>query len=116
MLTFYGLFCVHLYCTLVFCACKTNFPKLFLRCEICNKIKISENVCFLNNISSSILFQIGPGIVYLDFDSFFGRGIFLEILTPVEPMVQRLSHNIYMHWAVPNFITKFYMNALAIQV
>lgn len=59
--------------------------------------------------------QIGPGIVYLNFDSFFGKGIFIEILTPVEPMVQRLSHNIYMHWAVPMFIKKFYMNALAIQ-
>lgn len=59
--------------------------------------------------------QIGPGFVYLDFDSLFGRGIFLEILTPVEPMVQKMTHNIYMHWAVPNFIRKFYMNGLAIQ-
>ena len=63
-----------------------------------------------------VYFQIGPGFVYLDFDSFFGRGIFIEVLTPVEPMVQKLVHNIYMHWAIPNFITKFYINGLAIQV
>jgi cholesterol 7-dehydrogenase len=61
-------------------------------------------------------FQIGPGIVYLKFDSFFGRGVFIQSLVPVEPMVQKLVHNIYIHWAVPNFIAKFFMFGEAIQV
>ena len=62
------------------------------------------------------LLQIGPGIVYLEFESFVGRGVFIQSLTPVEPMVQKLVHNIYMHWAVPNFIAKFFMFGEAIQV
>lgn len=60
--------------------------------------------------------QIGPGIVYLKFDSFFGKGVFIQSLCPVEPMVQKLVHNIYIHWAVPNFIAKFFMVGESIQV
>jgi len=70
-------------------------------------IVISSDVCIL---------QIGPGIVYLMFDSFFGSGVFIQSLIPVEPMVQKLVHNIYVHWAVPNFIAKFFMLGEAIQV
>ena len=61
-------------------------------------------------------FQIGPGIVYLEFESFFGKGVFIQSLTPAEPMVQKLVHNLYMHWAVPNIVTKFFMYGEAIQV
>ena len=61
-------------------------------------------------------FQIGPGIVYLEFESFFGKGVFIQSLTPAEPMVQKLVHNLYMHWAVPNIITKFFMYGEAVQV
>jgi len=50
------------------------------------------------------------------FDSFFGSGVFIQSLIPVEPMVQKLVHNIYVHWAVPNFIAKFFMLGEAIQV
>lgn len=60
--------------------------------------------------------QIGPGIVYLRFDSFFGKGVFIQSLCPVEPMVQKLVHNIYIHWTVPNFIAKFFMLGESIQV
>lgn len=60
--------------------------------------------------------QIGPGIVYLEFESFFGKGVYIQSLTPVEPMVQKLVHNLYMHWAVPNIITKFFMFGEAVQV
>lgn len=60
--------------------------------------------------------QVGPGIVYLKFDSFFGKGVFIQSLSPVEPMVQKLTHNIYIHWSVPNFIAKFFMLGEAIQV
>ncbi|WAR31570.1 NVD-like protein [Mya arenaria] len=61
-------------------------------------------------------FQIGPAIVYLKFESFFGRGVFIQSLTPTEPLVQKLVHNIYIHWSVPNFIAKFFMYGECVQV
>lgn len=60
--------------------------------------------------------QIGPGVVYLCFESMFGCGVFLHHLTPREPLVQKLVHNIYAHWAMPIPIAKFYMVGEAIQV
>lgn len=60
--------------------------------------------------------QIGPGLVYLEFESFFGKGVFIQSLVPVEPMVQKLVHNLYIHWAVPNCIAKFFLVGEAIQV
>ncbi|KAL3870480.1 hypothetical protein ACJMK2_038535 [Sinanodonta woodiana] len=60
--------------------------------------------------------QIGPGIVYLDFVSLFGKGVFIHNLTPIEPMVQRLVHNIYVSWTYPTFVAKFFMLGEAIQV
>ncbi|XP_046360935.1 cholesterol 7-desaturase nvd-like [Haliotis rufescens] len=65
------------------------------------------------NISAQ---QIGPGVVYLEFTSMFGKGVFIQSLTPVEPMVQKLVHNIYVHWTMPTFIAKFFMFGEAIQV
>lgn len=32
--------------------------------------------------------QIGPGLVYLKWHSIFGRGVFIQSLTPVEPLLQ----------------------------
>ncbi|KAH3794564.1 hypothetical protein DPMN_148101 [Dreissena polymorpha] len=61
-------------------------------------------------------FQVGPGIVYLKFESFFGTGVFIQSLTPVEPMLQKLTHNIYMNWAVPNCIAKFFMYGECVHV
>lgn len=60
--------------------------------------------------------QIGPGIVYLSIDGSVVKGAYLHILTPVEPMMQKLVHNIYLHWAIPNFVAKFFMIGEAIQI
>lgn len=61
--------------------------------------------------------QIGPGIVYLTFESsVFGKGYYLQSLSPVEPMKQRIVHQVYMHWACPMFIRKFFLLGEAIQV
>ncbi|OWF39957.1 Cholesterol desaturase daf-36 [Mizuhopecten yessoensis] len=60
--------------------------------------------------------QIGPAIVYLEFDSPIGSGVFVQSLTPVEPMVQKLVHNIYMDRKVPTIIAKFFMLGEALQV
>ena len=60
-------------------------------------------------------FQIGPGIVYLVFDSMFGRGVFVQSITPVEPLVQKLVHNVYLDWKLPKILAKFFMYGEAIQ-
>lgn len=63
-----------------------------------------------------LYFQIGPAIVYLEFDSFFGKGVYIQSLTPVEPMVQKLVHNIYVEKWCPTIMAKFMMLGEAIQV
>lgn len=60
--------------------------------------------------------QIGPGVVYLQFESMFGRGVYIQSLTPLEPMVQKLVHNIYVSWTMPVPVAKFYMLGEALQV
>ncbi|PVD22374.1 hypothetical protein C0Q70_18184 [Pomacea canaliculata] len=59
--------------------------------------------------------QIGPGVVYLDFESIFGRGVFIMSLTPVEPLLQKMVHNIYATWYTPIPIVKFFLVAEALQ-
>ncbi|XP_041370534.1 cholesterol 7-desaturase nvd-like [Gigantopelta aegis] len=60
--------------------------------------------------------QIGPGIVYLRFTSWFGNGVYIQSLTPIEPMVQKLVHNIYVTKYMPMCVAKFLMLGEAIQV
>jgi cholesterol 7-dehydrogenase len=60
--------------------------------------------------------QIGPGIVNLTFDSLFGSGCFLQVLTPVEPVMQRLIHHVYFQRYTPTVVAKFFMFGEALQV
>lgn len=60
--------------------------------------------------------QIGPGVVYLMFESMFGNGVYVQSLTPVEPMLQKLVHNIYVSWTMPIPVAKFYMLGEGLQV
>ena len=39
--------------------------------------------------------QIGPGFVLLFAQSNFGPMVFIQTLTPVEPLVQKLAHYFY---------------------
>eukprot|EP00054_Salpingoeca_dolichothecata_P017779 m.107689 g.107689 ORF g.107689 m.107689 type:complete len:449 (-) comp22591_c0_seq4:206-1552(-) len=60
--------------------------------------------------------QIGPGLVYLTWESFFGKGAFLQGLTPVEPLLQDLTHTIFCEPKIPTFIAKIFMLGEARQV
>lgn len=48
--------------------------------------------------------QIGPGYVVLFLESTFGRMVILQTLTPLEPLVQKLSHYFfgprYLAWFI----------------
>lgn len=60
--------------------------------------------------------QIGPGIVYLTFQSPLGNGAFLHHITPSEPLLQKLVHNIYIQRYSPTVVANFLMLGEAIQV
>lgn len=39
--------------------------------------------------------QIGPGVVFLEISSIFGSVQLIQTVTPIEPLVQKVSHHIY---------------------
>ncbi|XP_066569444.1 cholesterol 7-desaturase nvd [Amia ocellicauda] len=60
--------------------------------------------------------QVGPGVVYLTFDhSFLGRGVILQGVTPVEPLLQCVSHSIFYQSGIPPIVPKFILRAECIQ-
>lgn len=60
--------------------------------------------------------QIGPGLVFMKFKSAFGDGVFLQSLTPKEPLLHIMRHEIYAAKTMPTFMAKFLLYAEAIQV
>ncbi|KAG2455227.1 DAF36 desaturase, partial [Polypterus senegalus] len=60
--------------------------------------------------------QIGPGLVHLFFDhKLFGRGVILHCVTPVEPLLQCVSHTIFYQANIPTVVPKFILQAERIQ-
>jgi cholesterol 7-dehydrogenase len=60
--------------------------------------------------------QIGPGIVHLPFLCPFGRGVIVQSLTPIEPMIQRINHQMFVENLVPTVVGKFMLWVESIQV
>ena len=50
------------------------------------------------------------------FKSHFGDGVFLQSLTPKEPLLQSMRHRVYAANTVPTIIAKFFLYAETIQV
>lgn len=50
--------------------------------------------------------QIGPGFVVLVLNTFLGKVTILQTVTPVEPLMQKLSHYFYAPWYL-SWFTKF---------
>lgn len=46
----------------------------------------------------------------------FGDGIFLQSVTPREPLLQTMRHSMYAAWSVPTIVAKFLLYAEALQV
>ncbi|GAB1610547.1 cholesterol 7-desaturase-like [Argonauta hians] len=59
--------------------------------------------------------QIGPAVVYLEFQCMFGKGVFIQNVLPIEPMVQKVVHNIYVSKSIPSLFAKFVLYGEAIQ-
>eukprot|EP00042_Codosiga_hollandica_P035908 m.269667 g.269667 ORF g.269667 m.269667 type:complete len:479 (+) comp54748_c0_seq1:1082-2518(+) len=59
--------------------------------------------------------QAGPGLVYLEASTPFGRAAFVHSLCPVEPLLQRANFSIYAERTVPTFVAKMMLASETIQ-
>lgn len=60
---------------------------------------------------------MGPGLVYLQFNhSFLGRGVMMHCVTPVEPLLQCVTHTMFYQANIPQVIPNFILKVESIQV
>ncbi|OPJ86383.1 cholesterol desaturase daf-36-like [Patagioenas fasciata monilis] len=60
--------------------------------------------------------QVGPALVFLILEhAFLGRGIILQSVTPLEPLLQKVVHTIYYQKNIPAIIPKFLLRAECLQ-
>ncbi|BFZ20622.1 hypothetical protein BsWGS_23661 [Bradybaena similaris] len=59
--------------------------------------------------------QIGPAVVYMEFESFLGKGIFVHTFTPQSPLVQKVVQNVFFSRRVPVVIARLFLMAESIQ-
>eukprot|EP01117_Protostelium_nocturnum_P019242 TRINITY_DN8296_c0_g1_i1.p1 TRINITY_DN8296_c0_g1~~TRINITY_DN8296_c0_g1_i1.p1 ORF type:complete len:437 (+),score=97.11 TRINITY_DN8296_c0_g1_i1:26-1336(+) len=60
--------------------------------------------------------QNGPGLVFLDLKMPIGNMYSIETVTPLKPMLQRLTHVIYCDWWIPRFVAKLAFYGLVNQL
>uniref|UniRef100_A0A8C7WZ86 cholesterol 7-desaturase n=1 Tax=Oryzias sinensis TaxID=183150 RepID=A0A8C7WZ86_9TELE len=61
--------------------------------------------------------QVGPSLVFLDFKHpFLGRGMMLQSVTPVEPLLQCSTHTLYYQANIPAVVPKFILRGECMQV
>ncbi|XP_049594255.1 cholesterol 7-desaturase nvd isoform X2 [Syngnathus scovelli] len=60
--------------------------------------------------------QIGPGVVFLHFKhSFLGSGVIMQSVTPVEPLLQCVTHTMFYQSNIPAPVPKFILKGESIQ-
>ncbi|KAH0615631.1 hypothetical protein JD844_005092 [Phrynosoma platyrhinos] len=60
--------------------------------------------------------QVGPGLVFIVFEHrFLGRGVIIQSVTPVEPLLQQVVHRIYYQHNIPALVPKFILWAECVQ-
>eukprot|EP01061_Rhynchopus_euleeides_P041713 TRINITY_DN7294_c0_g1_i1.p1 TRINITY_DN7294_c0_g1~~TRINITY_DN7294_c0_g1_i1.p1 ORF type:complete len:406 (+),score=179.11 TRINITY_DN7294_c0_g1_i1:57-1274(+) len=50
--------------------------------------------------------QVGPGLVFLELQTIFGKILMSQNVTPVEQLRLRVEHYYYAEWTVPRIVTK----------
>ncbi|KAM9323306.1 cholesterol 7-desaturase nvd-like [Pholidichthys leucotaenia] len=66
--------------------------------------------------ASVVARQVGPGVVFLHFNnSFLGRGLMMHCVTPVEPLLQCVSHTIFYQANIPPVVPKFILRVECVQ-
>jgi len=91
-------------------------------CEAPNDYKshlvIKEKLLFLDKFvvpfgaQEAQINQIGPGLVYLDFTTIFGRIVVFETVTPLGPLLQTAQHTIFADRSVPRWFAKLLFTML----
>uniref|UniRef100_A0A3Q1BRJ1 cholesterol 7-desaturase n=1 Tax=Amphiprion ocellaris TaxID=80972 RepID=A0A3Q1BRJ1_AMPOC len=77
--------------------------------------QVGPGVVYLQ-FKHGFLFQVGPGVVYLQFKhGFLGRGVIMHCVTPVEPLLQCVSHTIFYQSNIPPLVPKFILKVESIQ-
>jgi len=61
-----------------------------------------------------IIRQIGPGFVWLEFDSIFGQWTITQAVTPLSPGKTRIHHSVYSNMS--RLMTKFVFYGTLFQV
>lgn len=65
----------------------------------------------------SFVYQVGPGLVFLLFNHcYLGRGLLVHCVTPVEPLLQCVTHTMFYQSNIPPVVPKFILRAESIQV
>jgi len=59
--------------------------------------------------------QVGPSSVHLAFNTAVGRVIVIETVTPIQPLQQRATHQVFAEKHIPRFIAKFILRGLIFQ-
>jgi cholesterol 7-desaturase len=56
-----------------------------------------------------------PKKKHLHFATPFGKVMLIETVTPVQPLLQRITHQVFAEWTVPRFFAKFIMGSTIVQ-
>ncbi|XP_042334599.1 cholesterol 7-desaturase nvd-like [Sceloporus undulatus] len=60
--------------------------------------------------------QVGPALVFIVFEHpFLGRGVIIQSVTPVEPLLQQVVHRMYYQRNIPALVPKFILWAESVQ-
>lgn len=60
--------------------------------------------------------QAGPGVVFIRFDHrFLGSGVIMHCVTPVEPLLQHVTHTIFYQANIPALVPNFILKSECIQ-
>ncbi|KAM6430857.1 cholesterol 7-desaturase nvd-like isoform 1-T1 [Liasis olivaceus] len=60
--------------------------------------------------------QVGPGLVFMTFNhAFLGKALIVHSVTPLEPLLQHVVHQIYFPRNMPSFIAKLILWAEGVQ-
>lgn len=60
--------------------------------------------------------QTGPGLVMLHFNTFLGKAVFVQTVTPVEPLLQCVIHRFYSSAWIIHPLAKMILEGEASQV
>jgi len=81
---------------------------------------VVQSVCFVGRYVPGTkidvyIVQVGPSMVHLHFATPFGKVVLVETVTPVQPLLQRVTHQVWAEWTVPRWFSKFIMRNTIIQ-